>query len=177
MALRNENNIAKKRKSKSANHSNTIANLDSKLQGRVRDLESKLTKGKFSKEIRVSFDSIAKSDAKAFGYFIANAITRKVIQLWTEAWKLDQIFKKRIIKATKYWEDSPIPEEKASENMISIDINENIFVARGFKALLATTKSLRLLHLVGIKFAQESWVQLGDGIGNNHSLYKIAINR
>lgn len=177
MARRSQSSSLKQRKSKSANNYDYIANLDSKMQGRVRDLEDSFSKGKFTKEIRISFDSIAKSDSKAFGYFISNATSRTVIQFWTEAWKLDQIFKKKIIKGTKYWEISPIPEEKASENMISIDVYENIFVAKGFKTLLTATKSLRLLHLVGIKFSQESWEYLNEGLNNNHSLYKVAINR
>lgn len=177
MARRSDNNSVQKRKSKSANHRDYIAQLDSKLQSRVRDLEDKLSKGKFAKEIRISFDTIAKSDSKAFGYFVSNATNRSVIQLWTEAWKLDQIFKKKIIKATKYWEGNPLPEERASENMISLDIYENIFVAKGFKTLLTATKSLRLLHLVGIKFSQDSWEYLNEGISNNYSLYKISINR
>ena len=177
MAKRNETINARQRKSKSATNHDKASNLDSKLQGRVRDLEDKLSKGKFAKEIKISFDTIAKSDAKAFGVFIANATNRRVIQLWTEAWKPDQILKRRIVTATKYWEGNSLPEEKESENMISIDVHENIFVARGFKTLLSTTKNLKFLQLVGIKFSQESWDQLGHGIGNNNSLYKVAINR
>ena len=61
--------------------------------------------------------------------------------------------------------------------MMSIDVLETINIAKGFKTLLWTTKHLRFLHLVGIKFSQDAWEQLGDGLLNNKSLYKISINR
>lgn len=61
--------------------------------------------------------------------------------------------------------------------MISSDIYENVIVMRGFKVLLAETKKLRFLHLVGMRFSLESWNLLGEGIESNKSLYKVAINR
>ena len=168
---------SKKRKAKSAPRKDTAENSESKVQSRVRELEDKLSKGKSPKEIRISIDLIAKSDSKAFCCLLANSKKRVVIQLWTESWKLDEIFKKKMIKASKHLEHFILPDEKPSENMLSLDLFETINVAKGFKALLCLTKSLRFLHLVGIRFSQEAWEQLGDGITNNKSLYKLSINR
>ena len=100
-----------------------------------------------------------------------------MVQLWTDACKLDQIFKTKIKKATKEGDGFLGPENKLGQNTISYDTHENIFVIRGLRLLLNTTRNLRLLHLVGIKISQEGWDALGDGLKNNKSLYKLSINR
>lgn len=82
-----------------------------------------------------------------------------------------------MIKATKHLEHFILPDEKPSENMISLDTLETVHIAKGFKALLCTTKHLRFIQLVGIRFSQEAWQELGDGMTNNKSLYKLSINR
>jgi len=91
--------------------------------------------------------------------------------------KIDQIFKSKIIKATKEME-TPVPiDKKAALKSISCDINENIFVVRGMRTLLSKTKKLRLIHLTGLRLSLEGWSAVAEGISNNASLYKFALNR
>lgn len=75
----------KKRKAMSAPRPDNTENVESKMHSRVRELEDKLSKGKSPKEIKISVDSIAKSDSKAFCCLLTNSTKRVVIQLWTES--------------------------------------------------------------------------------------------
>ena len=100
---------SKKRKAKSAPRNENSSNIDQKIYSRMRELEDKITKGKSPKVLKTSIDLIAKSDSRPFGYLLSNSIKRVVIQLWTESFKLDEIFKKKILKATKHWEHILFP--------------------------------------------------------------------
>lgn len=47
----------------------------------------------------------------------------------------------------------------------------------GMRTCLNATTSLRFMQLIGLKFSLEGWSILADGLEQNSSLYKIAINR
>jgi hypothetical protein len=166
----NVRNVKNKAKGDKSKHS------DLALKNRINDLHGKISKGK-KHEIRISFDSIAKSDSKAFGILLSSLKQYKVLQLWTDNVKMDQIFKQKVIKATREFESPLGPDKKSAQNTISTDTNENIFVLKGVKSMLSNSRCLRLLHFVNLKLSPEGWQNLADGISNNSTLYKIAINQ
>lgn len=99
-------------------------------QSRINELNEKVSKGS-KKEIRISFDSFTKSDAKAFGQLLIKSRNRTVIQLWTDKFKIGKFLKGKILKATKEHETPIKPDEKSMNNSLSCDVNENIFVIKG----------------------------------------------
>jgi hypothetical protein len=128
-------------------------------------------------EIRVSFDSFSKSDAKPFGQLLTTSCDRTVIQIWTDNCKIEQIMKLKNIKATKEYETPIGPDEKAVKNNLACDTNENIFVIRGLRSHLQSTRNLRLLHFVNLRLSHDGWNTLSNGITENKSLYKFALNQ